>query len=92
MKWERPSAPTGKTITETGWRATIPVVDALPALDRTGLGDDAYFTTHNHHWNARGHLVAATALAEFLLGSGLVPSNRAGPPPSAPEGSAAGPR
>ena len=62
----------------------IPVHDHLPALREAGEGSGLYYPVIAH-WNARGHRVAARALAEFLVRERLIP--RASPNGSPPPGS-----
>jgi len=47
-------------------RLKIPVVDVRPLMEATGMPMNYHFD-HDGHWNAKGHSIAAQALARHIL-------------------------
>lgn len=62
-----------RAVLETCARLEIPALDLTTAFVESGpaRGRDAYYPTDGH-WNARGHGIAAHALADFLEARGLL--------------------
>jgi hypothetical protein len=67
------SAPTDRLGAITR-RLNVLFVDLLPAFEHAGAaGGGPFYYDFNKHWTAAGHAVAASAIADALQSSGLVP-------------------